>query len=79
MISIHTSQIETNNIIIEFDKERYSNKIVEELKNQSEIYEDDILDECISIIDRWSSVHLLGMLEAECIEKLENMGIKIEY
>ena len=66
-------------MMLEFDEKRYSDEIVKELKGKDEIYEDEILDECMPIIDRWSLENLLGALEAECIEKLENMGIKIKY
>lgn len=66
-------------MIVEFDEKRYSDGIVKRLKSRDEIYEEEILDECIPIIDHWSSENLLSALEAECIEKLENMGIKIKY
>ena len=68
-------------MILEFDEKRYANEIVKELKSrdENEIYEEEILDKCIPITDRWSSENLLSALEAECIEKLENMGIKIKY
>lgn len=66
-------------MIVEFDEKRYSEEIVKELKSRDEISEDEILDECFPIIDRWSSENLLGVLQMECIEKLEDMGIKVKY
>ena len=66
-------------MIVEFDEKGYSDEIIKELKGRDEISEDEILDECLPVIDRWSSENLLGVLEMECIEKLENMGIKVKY